>query len=452
MFHLIKRWYNYFFTGNSGFKRYATNTGWLLGARAIQMLVALIIGAMVARYLGPQQFGIYNYVISYVAIFSVLSSLGINNILVKDLLNDPDKKNRLMGSGLFIRFAGSIAASALIVIVSTFTEEDSTMRWLLFLASLQPVVRSFEVINLYFQANVVSKFTVVAQLTSLIIISALKIFFVFNEFPLIYFIYLFAIDSAIVGSILILFYRRMGNSVFTMQLSLPVIRSLIGRSWPLIFSGMLTTIYLKVDQVMLQHLLDDTAVGLYAAAVKISEAWITIPWILSGSLYPALVNAYKENNTLFMNRIRQMYILLIVVALSVIVPVCIFSKYIILFIFGGEYHGSFSTLQIHIFSSLFIFFGSISNRWLILDNIQRYWMINSAIGAFANIVLNIYLIPIYGINGAALATLISYAFAYYFAYAIPKATRKIFIEQNKSLLRVILIIPAIQELKKIKFR
>lgn len=450
--HVFSRIYNTLFAGKSGFKRYAANTGWLLGARAVQMVVALVIGAMVARYLGPQEYGIYSYIISYVAIFSVLSPLGTNNILVKDLLNDPEKKEVLMGTGLAIRIAGSLLAVILIAMASAYTESDNAVRWFLFLASLQPLVRSVEVISLYFQAKVVSRFTVIAQLVSLTCISLVKIYLVVEAYPLVYFICLFAIDSAITGSVLLLFYRRMGNGVRSMHFSWPVARSLISRSWPLIFSGMLTTVYLKVDQVMLQHLMDETAVGLYAAAVKISESWITIPWILSGSLYPALVNAYKEDNVLFINRIRQMYILLIAVALSVIIPVCIFSKFIILLIFGGEYSGSFSTLQIHIFSTLFIFFGSVSNRWLILDNNQRFWMINSATGAVVNIALNLYLIPIFGINGAAIATLISYAFAYYFAYAIPKATRKIFFEQNKSLLRVILVLPAIRELKKIKFR
>lgn len=444
--------YNTLFSGNSGLSRYFVNTSWLLGARAVQMIVALIIGAMVARYLGPEQYGIYNYVISFVAIFSVLSPLGTNNILVKDLLGEKEKEQVLLGSGLAIRLTGSLLASVIIICISFFSEDNDTIRFFLFLTSLQPVVKSFEIISLQFQAKVLSKFTVIAQLISLSIISLIKIYLVINGYPLSYFIYLFILDSSIVALMLMCFYRRMGSSIFSWKFSLSTTRSLLSRSWPLIFSGMLTTIYLKIDQVMLQHMMDETAVGLYAAAVKISEAWITIPWILSGSLYPALVNAYKENSQLFHNRIRQMYILLISVALAVIIPVCVFSEFIIHFIFGVDYSGSFSTLQIHIFSSLFIFLGSISNRWLILENKQKYWMINSALGAVSNIILNLWLIPVLGINGAALSTLISYSFAYYFAYAFPKATRKIFIEQNKSFLRVLLIIPALRELKKIKFR
>lgn len=440
------------FKKENGLKRYFLNTSWLLGARAVQMIVALIVGAMVARYLGPQQYGIYNYVISFVGIFSVLSALGTNSILVKDILNNLDREMVLLGTGLTIRLAGSIIASLLIILISFFTEDDNTIRWFLFLASLQTVVKSFEVVSLYFQSKVVSKFTVIAQLISLTIISLTKVYFVINNFPLSYFIYLFAIDSAIVSIVLIIFYQRLGKKIGHWKYSMEISKSLLQRSWPLIFSGMLTTIYLKIDQVMLQHMMNETAVGLYAAAVKISEAWITIPWILSGSLFPALVNAQKEDPVLFRNRISQMYILLISVALSVIIPVCIFSELIIHFIFGNDYNGSFTTLQIHIFSSLFIFFGSISNRWLILENLQKYWMINSAIGAVSNILFNLWLIPLYGIIGAAWSTLISYGLAYYLAYAIPKPTRKIFIEQNKSLFRVIAIVPAIKQLRKLKFR
>ncbi|MEZ5013042.1 MAG: flippase [Chitinophagales bacterium] len=428
--------------------RYVRNTGWLLGARGIQMLFAFIIGAMVARYLGPEKYGIYNYVISFVGVFSALSSLGIGTIMVRDMLHKEASEDVLLGTSLLLRLGGSIVATACILITGMFTEDQQAVRFFLFLASLQPIVRSIEVIAFYFQAQVRSKFTVIAQLISLGIISLLKIIFITQHFSLVWFMYLLALDSAITGISMIYFYRKLGKRIFTWYFDKGIAKGLLKESWPLIFSGMFTTIYLKIDQVILGNLMDDASVGLYAAAVKISEAWITIPWIISGSMYPALVNSYKSNKEIFRIRISQLYVILIGIALLVIIPIALFAPFIIRFIFTDVYADSANVLRVHICSSLFIFLGSLSNRWLILEKTQKFWMLNSALGAVLNILLNFIMIPSMGIMGAAYATLISYALAYHFAYYLNPKTRMIFYEQNRSFLRTVFIFPALSILRK----
>jgi O-antigen/teichoic acid export membrane protein len=436
------------FTAEGGRSRYIKNTSWLLGARAIQMLVAFFIGAWLARYLGPEQFGIYNYVISFVAIFSALSTLGIGTIMVRDMLHQPEKQEVLLGTSLFLRITGSLGVSLIIILIGWITKEEAAIRYFLFLASLQPIARSLEVITFYFQAKVLSKYTVLAQLISLGIISGLKIYFILNDFSLVWFFWLLALDSLITGFLMTQFYRSQGQKIFKWRIHRQTGRQLISESWPLIFSGMFTTIYLKIDQVMLGNMMDDASVGWYAAAVKISEAWLTIPWIISGSLYPALVNSFQVNRELFRLRVQQLYIILISAGLIVVLPVVIFSEFIIRVIFTSVYDNSADVLRIHIMSSLFIFLGSLSNRWLILEKIQKFWMINSVLGAVSNILLNLLLIPPMGIIGAALATLISYAIAYHIAYIFHPKTRMIFHEQNKSFLRTVAVLPALRIMRK----
>ncbi len=448
---MIRRFKN-FLKSDAGARKYFLNTSWLLGARGVQMIVALFVGALMARYMGPADYGIYNYVISYIGIFLAISSLGIGTIMVKDILDKSQTENIIMGSGLWLRVAGSVVACFVVVLLAWVTGEDEHVRFFLFIASLQPIARSFEVVSFYFQAKVVSKFTVIAQLISLLIISVLKLVFIALNYPLVWFFYLMILDSSIVAIIMIIEYRYLKQSVFKWKFNLKYSKALLNESWPLIFSGMLVTIYLKIDQVIINYMMDDAATGLYAAAVKLSEAWVSIPWIIGGSLYPALVNSYKENIQAFQTRVSQTYILLIAVAAVIILPIVLFAHPITHFVFGAEYVDSAVVLQLHIGSLLFIFLGSVANRWLIIEGIQKYWMINSAIGAVSNIILNIVLIPVMGINGSALATLLSYAFAYHFAYAFVKRTRNVFHEQNKSMLRVIMIFPAIRLVRQVKSR
>jgi O-antigen/teichoic acid export membrane protein len=448
----LKKIWNALFVEDSGVKKYFLNTGWLLIARGTQMIVSLIVGGLVARYLGPDQYGVYNYVISFVAIFAALSTMGIASVVVKDIVSGKTDEATALGSGFGLKLAGSILAYLLIIGMSFFVEAAGAVRLLLAIAAFQIITKTTEIINSYYQAKVASSKTVKAQLLSLIIINLLRITFILLDKPLLWFICLLPVDALIIGFGLVKYLSLTDAKISNWRFDRKYTKELLSESWPSLFSGIFVTIYMKIDQVMLQQMLGDTSVGYYAAAVRLSEVWLSIPWILSGSLFPAMVNAFKEGKSAFKIRINQAYILLISIALLVAIPIALTSPWIINLIFGAQYQESASVLTIHIFSCVFIFLGSVSNRWLIIHKLQRYWMYYSAAGALANVMLNIWLIPEYGILGAAYATLISYAFAYYFVFALFKPTRELFLIQTKNFFRVVTIIPAWKEIRKLRIR
>ena len=448
----LKKIWNALFVEDSGVKKYFLNTGWLLIARGTQMIVSLIVGGLVARYLGPDQYGVYNYVISFVAIFAALSTMGIASVVVKDIVSGKTDEATALGSGFGLKLAGSILAYLLIIGMSFFVEAAGAVRLLLAIAAFQIITKTTEIINSYYQAKVASSKTVKAQLLSLVIINLLRITFILLNKPLLWFICLLPVDAIIIGFGLVKYLSLTDAKISNWRFDRKYTKELLSESWPSLFSGIFVTIYMKIDQVMLQQMLGDTSVGYYAAAVRLSEVWLSIPWILSGSLFPAMVNAFKEGKSAFKIRINQAYILLISIALLVAIPIALTSPWIINLIFGAQYQESASVLTIHIFSCVFIFLGSVSNRWLIIHKLQRYWMYYSAAGALANVMLNIWLIPEYGILGAAYATLISYAFAYYFVFALFKPTRELFLIQTKNFFRVVTIIPAWKEIRKLRIR
>ncbi|HAE34719.1 MAG: flippase [Chitinophagales bacterium] len=450
--NLLQRIWQVLFLQESGIRKYFRNTSWLLGARIFQMLVALVIGGLVARYLGPEKYGTYNYVISFVAIFSALSTMGIATVVVKDMVAEETDYQTAMGTGFMLKLAGSSLAFLLVLACTFFVEDAEAVRMLLLIAGLQTIIKSTEIINSYFQARVESRKAVRAQMISLILISALRLYGIAEEKELSWFLWMLPLDALVIGGIMLWYMRNIGLGVYTWHSSFSYGKRLLSESWPSLFSGIFVTIYMKIDQVMLQELLNAEEVGYYAAAVRLSEVWITVPWIISGSLFPAMVNAAKESEQAFHTRINQAYILLISMALLVALPVTFLSKPVIHLIFGQVYDPSVGVLQIHIFSCLFIFLGSVSNRWLVIRKQQRYWMINSGLGALANILLNLWMIPKWGIQGAAWATLISYAFAYYFAYALFPRTRHIFSSQSANFFRVLTILPAWREIKKLQQR
>jgi O-antigen/teichoic acid export membrane protein len=154
-------------------------------------------------------------------------------------------------------------------------------------------------------------------------------------------------------------------------------------------------------------MLDSQAVGIYASAVKLSEAWYFVPIIISSSLFPAIIESKKISEELYYERLQKLYDFLVVIALAIVIPTTLLSDWVIDILYGQAYFGAGAVLSIHIWAGLFVFLGVARGKWILTENLQKYTFMYTSIGAVSNIILNLYLIPVLGINGAAFATLIS---------------------------------------------
>lgn len=296
------------------------------------------------------------------------------------------------------------------------------------------IFQSFNVINLYFQSKVLSKYAVHASIASLVVSSTLKIILILTNAPLIAFAYVILLDSIVLSAGFLFFYLRNNLSIRSWEFDYSLAKSLLKDSWPLIISGIMISAYMKIDQVMLKEMLGDDAVGQYAAAVRLSEAWYFFPVIISSSLFPAIINAKRINNNLYYSRLQKLYNFMIWLAICIALPVSLCSNWIIDVLYGSEYSQATSVLTVHIWAGVFVFLGVASGKWLVNENLQLFSTINTAVGTFFNIILNYVLIPKIGIVGAAWATLISYFMAAYLMLLFHKKTRINFILMSKSLL------------------
>jgi len=206
-------------------------------------------------------------------------------------------------------------------------------------------------------------------------------------------------------------YPSKNNSTFNIQhltFKKEIAMFLLKDSWPLILSGMVIAVYMKIDQVMIKEMLDAEAVGQYAAAVRLSEAWYFIPMVIASSLFPAIINAKKQSEELYYSRLQKLYDLMVWMAIAIALPMTFLSDWVVNLLYGGQYNQAGSVLMIHIWAGVMVFFGVARHKWTITQNLQKYEIYIDIVGAISNVVLNLVLIPNYGINGAALATLISY--------------------------------------------
>lgn len=417
-----------------GFKKYFFNTAWLMAEKILRMIVGLFVGVWVARYLGPDRFGLLSYAQSLVGLFSVVATLGLDGLVVRELVKAPERGKELIGTAFGLKLIGAIAALVFLVIAVQFTSNDSHTNLLVFIIASATIFQSFNVIDFYFQSKVLSRYVVFANFASLLVSSLTKVGLILFHAPLIAFAWIVVLDSFILACGFLFFYIRnesnckLKNFLFKKKTAV----SLLNDSWPLILSGVLISIYMKIDQVMIKEMLNSEAVGLYAAAVRISEVWYFIPVAVSSSLFPAIMNAKKQSEEFYRARFRQLYGLLIWMAVSIAIPIAFLSAEVVRFLYGSQYVHSHSVLMIHIWAGVFVFVGVASGKWLLVENLQFFSTINTLIGAILNIMLNYILINKLGVIGAAWSTLISYFIAGYLSFFFWKKTRSNFVAITKS--------------------
>ena len=395
------------FSSNS-FKKYLVNTSWLFFERILRITISFVVTIFVVRYLGPKDFGLYSYALSFFWLFASFSSLGLESISTREIVKFPDQKDEINGTVFFLRLIGSFVAILLLALTLFIMGEETDTAILILIGSGSFIFHSFSIIEYYFRGKVEAKYNAFALSGSVILSSVLKVIFILIKAPLIYFVIAVVFEYAALSVLLILVYHQNKLSVFDWKYSKKFASSLLKDSWPLALSGIVVMIYMRIDQVMIKNMMNVEAVGYYSAAVRICEAWYFIPVTLCNSIFPAIVNAKNVSEEFYNNRMQKLYDLLTWLAIGIAIPVTIFSDQIIQLLFGNEFSSASPVLTIYIWAGVAVFLGVASSQYLINENLTKLTFFRTLIGMILNVVLNFILIPKYGITGSAIATLISY--------------------------------------------
>ena len=422
-----------------GFKRYFENTSWLLLERVISLISGFFVGIYVIRYLGPANYGLLSYSRSIIGLLGPFVGLGLSGIIVRNLVNNPDKKNVLLGTSFLLKFLISSTIFFLLLSYYLIFTEKNTSGKMICIISVGLIIDSLVVMEFYFDSKVLSKYKVLSRVIALTITSIIKIIFVIFHFELIYFVYVIIFEKTVLTLFLILFYSKKKQSILDWKFDTNLAKRIILDSWPLLLYGITMGVILRTDQVMIQKLMNSTSVGIYAAAVKISNLWYIIPSIFAASLFPALINAKKVKEGLFIERLEKLYAFLIWLSIFAAFFITFFSKWIISFIYGDAYINSYNVLIIHFWTGVFMSINIVNNKWFVINNNQKIFFYRSVLGAIINIILNFIFILKWGVIGAALSSLISFVFIAYFGLLINKKTISLFIIISKSFLPINLI-------------
>lgn len=409
------------------------NAIWLIGDKIIRLGIGLIVTAYITRFLGPSNYGTWNYVIAVTSMLSVFSTLGMESIIVKDLIEKKYDENEILGSAFLMRGLGGILVIILSVVwIILLDGADKILILYVLISSLSYLFFPFEVIDFYFQSLVKSKITVKSRFIALLISTLLKIWALSMKLSLVYFVGITTIEIFFSSLFMILFYTSYTKkTVFAWRFNKTFMINKIRQLLPLILSGMVIMIYMRIDQVMIKHYLDESAVGVYSAAVRVSEIWYFIPMSIVSSYFPVLLGV-KDDVLKLREKQNKLYSNLFLLSIAASVFLCFFSDFIISFLFGKAYHEASQILKINSWTGVFVSLGVASNSYLSARNMLNVQFYRTLTGVFANVLLNIILIPKMGVSGAAYATLISYAISGYFASWFFKDSREIFYDMTKS--------------------
>ena len=421
------------FLTSQEFRKYFANTSWLLGERVLRMVISLFVGIYVARYLGPERFGLLSYSVSFVWLFSSLASFGLNNILVRELVQSPEQRNNLLGTVFWLKVFGTFVMATAIAVALQFIEDDQQTYWMIFIITLGYLFQTTNVIELYFQAQVQSKFIVRAQVAQMLITSLFKIYLIYIQAELIWFAFALMLDQVVAAALFLIVYCWKIDFFPYFTFHWKRAKKLMDGALPLIFSGMMVLLYMKIDQVMLKEMLNAKAVGVYAAAVKLCEAWYFIPSAIMASLFPAIIESRKKSEEIYENRVQKLYEMMVWGSLLVAIPTSFLADWFIQVLYGANFQEAAIVLKIYIWTFVFVSLGVASSHWIVAENLEKYALLRSLLGAIINISLNWYMIPIYGITGAAYATLITQLFVSYLFFGLSKHTRNSFILSTRAL-------------------
>lgn len=395
---------------NHGFKRYASNTFWPLITRVIGMVVAFVTTIYTIRALGPENYGQLSYAVSFVGLFGILASLGIDNVLYRELINHPENRSKYLGSTLVIKFMMGLI-TAFIVVVAAFTLVDNDVSRLIILLLAPTFLGTALQTTLIadFGGQVAQKYPSLVTIAVILILSIAKIITIALGAGVLYLGAILLVEPFLYAILLFSAHRHVFGTEQGWRFDTRIAQSLIYESWPFIFTTAFVTIYSRIDQIMLKHFIDATATGLYDAAVRIAEVWYLFPSIIAASLFPAILNAKKTNPNEYRRRLRLLIVVLLIIPLVFIIPLTFIAKPLIVTIYGPAFLGSVAPFLVYLWAGIFVSLDNVTHWYLLAEKKRRSIFLITATAAILNTVLNLLFIPHYGLVGAAWATLISYA-------------------------------------------
>ena len=415
-------------------RRYIFNSSWMLAEQLLRIVSGVFVGIYIARYLGPESFGILSYVLAIAAFAIAISRLGMEAVLVRELVTKHEAQSIIMGTAFWLMVAAGAASYIIILVTIKLTDETKPISTYALMVATSAAFTSFLAIDYKFQANLKAKLSTICKVTTLAIMSSVKIVLVVFEMKLIWFVVASIIDHGLLALLLTSTMWRKQGLGFMTKFEKTTAITMLRSAWPMVITAVAGMILMRTDQVMIRNMLGLSQVGIYSAAVRIYESWIMLPYILSVSLLPAIIKLRQGEEDNYKKGLTKLFSLTIWVSIIAAIFITLTGEKIISLTFGESYIESGPILTILMWAAVFSSINSLSARYFSVEHMERKILSRMLIAATLNVFLNYLLIPKFGIKGSAYATLISMFISSYALDWFDKDLKKLLKIKNRAII------------------
>ncbi len=399
------------------------NSIWIIGGKIIQMILSFVISIITARYLGPSNFGIINYVHSFFVFSSCICGLGFDSIIVNEFVRKPDDESETLGTVMVLEtISAFFSIIGMVLLVGLANQFDKQYCFIALIYSLSMLFKGVDMITYWYQAHYLSKVSSIAGIIAYIVMSAYRIFLLATGKSIEWFAFSNTVDAMILALGLFVVFKK--NYSQKLKFSWKRGKEMLSRSYHFIISGLMITIYMQTDKVMLKHMVDEATVGNYSVAASISTIWVFVLTAVIDSARPYLLDLYTKNKKRFEQGLQCLYTLIIAISVCVALIFTIFGDFLINLLYGDAYSMSGLFLAVLSWSIPFSYIGASRNIFSLSEGLERYEKHMALIGTLMNVILNFVLINLVGAVGAAIATLITQIFINYIVMFMIKPLRK----------------------------
>lgn len=384
-----------------------SNFAWLVADKIMRLIIGLLVSVWVARYLGPEQFGILAYALTFIAIFQAITLLGLDNLLVRDMAAHPLQAHKYLGTTIGLRCASATASYIMMAAIAALLNDGDDQTFaVIAIVGLIIFFQISDVIDLWFQSQLQSRHTVLAKGVSYLLTAAIKIGLILGGAGLIAFAAAAVIEAAL-ALFALSFAYRLFKTTAPWEWSTLVAIKLLKQSWPLLISGLSILLYMRISVIFLRESAGNTAVGIYTVGVTLSELWYFIPMAIASSLAPYISRKRNEGGDDYERVVCKAFSFMWILSIAVVTFNALTAKYWVALLYGEQFKISAEIFALHSFTFVPVCLGVIQSIWMINEGRSKLALYQAISGAIVALGLNFILTPVYGAHGAAAAIVVS---------------------------------------------
>ncbi len=410
-----------------GYRREITNMSWLFFDRFLRVLGNFLIGIAAARLLGPADYGGISYAQALTALMTLIASLGLNQVVVKRLIDHPLEATTTLGTAFTLQAVATGLTMVVALGVALLTRSDDSYAALIAILTISIVIRPTEVFRYWFEANVNARRAVIADNISFLISGTIKIAVLFLYRSVEAFAWTLVIEQLFGGICLCVAYRTDNSRPGRWHIDPATLWRLVVDTWPLFLSGLAVVIYMRIDQFVIMATHGAAETGIYAAAVRLSEIFYVLPTIVATSFFPRWQSMMAESSDQHQLAVRSTMTAMIAVSIAISLIMSVAAGPFVHLLYDARYDRAVPVLAIHIWTSVFVSMGILGNQWYLSHNLQSRTLLCTILGAVSNFAINLALVPSMGAVGGAIASLAAQIIATFLADAFSSRTRPLFL-------------------------